>query len=350
MPAPGKETMSRNSLRSLTAALSMGLVSALTPVRADWVELDNGDRLSGRIDSLTATTLHLDTAYAGQLALPRERIRALSTDAPLRVRLADGTEFDGQLVPANGQGVRIRISRLAETEAVPLASLAALNPPRNPDATEITARVSAGGSFAQGNTDAQSLHLSGEMVARNTVQRVTLDGAYNQAEQSGVQTVSNARLGLKYDHFVSEKTYWYANTRFERDDEADLDLRSTLGVGAGWQLFDSDTRKLALESGLSYASEDYGSAPDQRFPGARFALKAEQSLWGDRVRLFHDSDLLVSLESVDDYLLRTRTGVRVPVAERLSLGTTVNVDYDNVPAPGKKTTDTALIFQVDYAI
>lgn len=336
--------------RLFLRALGWGLIAVVPLAQADWVELDNGDRLSGRIESLDATTLQLHTAYAGKLALPRDRIRRLSTDAPLRVRLSDGTEFDGQLVPVDGQGVRIRISRLAETEALPLAHLALLNPPRNPDATRVEARVSAGGSFASGNTDAQSLHLSGEMVARNTVQRVTLDAAVNQAEQSGVQTVSNARLGLKYDHFVSAKAYWYANTRFERDDEADLDLRSTLGLGAGWQIADTQTRSLALEGGLSYANEDYGSAPDQRFPGARLALKAEQSLWNDRVRLFHDSDLLLNLESADDYLLRTRTGVRVPVAEHLSLGTSVNYDYDNVPAPGKKTTDTALIFQVDYAI
>lgn len=342
--------MSRNSLKSLSVALSMGLLGAMTPVRADWVELDNGDRLSGRVGTLTATTLYFDTSYAGTLALPRERLKALSTDAPLRVRLTDGTEFDGQLVSAGRQGVRIRISQLAETEAVPLKHLAALNPPRNPDATEVSVRIAAGGSFARGNTEAQSLHLSGEMVARNAAQRVTLEGAYNQAEQSAAQTVSNARAGLKYDHFFTSKAYWYANARFERDDEADLDLRSTLGVGAGWQVVDADARKLALESGFSYANEDYGSAPDQRFPGARLALKAEQALWGDRARLFHDSDLLLSLESLDDYLLRTRTGVRVPVAGRLSLSTTVNYDYDNVPAPGKKTTDTALIFQIDYAI
>ncbi|MCA1925833.1 MAG: DUF481 domain-containing protein, partial [Thiobacillus sp.] len=124
----------------------------------------------------------------------------------------------------------------------------------------------------------------------------------------------------------------------------------TVSPDTGWQVVDADARKLALESGFSYANEDYGSAPDQRFPGARLALKAEQALWGDRARLFHDSDLLLSLESLDDYLLRTRTGVRVPVAGRLSLSTTVNYDYDNVPAPGKKTTDTALIFQIDYAI
>lgn len=330
--------------------LGLGLTGASGTARADWVELDNGDRLSGRIVSLADGVLRLDTAYAGLLALPRERIRAVRTDAPVRVRLADGTEFDGLVQTETPGTVRIRIGELAETGALPLHLMTAINPPRQSDATQVTVRLSAGGSVASGNTDARSLHLSGEAVARNSVQRVTLDAAINEAEQDGAQTASNARLGLKYDHFVSPQAYLYVNSRFEHDGEADLDLRSALGVGAGWQVFDDKTRALALEGGLSYVNEDYGSAPDERFPGARLALKAEQSVWGDRVRLFHDSDLVVSLESLDDYLLRTRTGVRVPVAEQLSLGTSLNYDYDNVPAPGKEKTDTALVFQVDYAL
>lgn len=44
------------------------------------------------------------------------------------------------------------------------------------------------------------------------------------------------------------------------------------------------------------------------------------------------------------------TGVRLPMGNGLSLGTRVNVDYDAVPAAGKDTTDTALIFKLDYAL
>lgn len=201
-----------------------------------------------------------------------------------------------------------------------------------------------------GNTDARALHAAGEVVARNPAQRVTLDAELNSAEQDDVETASNARLGLKYDHFVSPRAYWYANTRFEHDRQADLDLRSTVGAGGGWQIVDRKDRLLAVEGGLSYANEDYGSAPDRRFPGARMALKYEQDLLRGRVRLFHDSDLLLSLESARDYLLRTRTGARVPVGERFSLGAHVNVDYDNVPAAGQDKTDTALVFKLDYAI
>lgn len=97
-------------------------------------------------------------------------------------------------------------------------------------------------------------------------------------------------------------------------------------------------------------SEDYGSAPDEWFPGARFGLKYEQAFWQRWLNLFHNSDVLLSLESLADYLYQSRTGVRVPMGNGLSLGTQVNVDYDAVPAAGKDTTDTALIFKLDYAL
>lgn len=336
------------TIKTLLAGLA--LVTVATAAQADWVELDNGDRLSGRIVSLLDGVLILETAYAGTLKLPRERISRLESTAPVRVRLADGTEFDGLIQSDAPEAVRVRISALAETEPVPLAQIGAINPPRDPGATRVSARVSAGGSATRGNTDARTLHLSGEAVARNPVNRVTLDAALNRAAQDGAQTASNARAGLKYDHFVSSQAYLYANTRLENDGEADLDLRTSLGVGAGWQIADTPRRTLAVEGGLSYVNEDYGNAPDQRFPGARLALKYEEGIWQDSVRLFHDSDLLISLDSLRDTLLRTRTGVRVPVADRLSLGTSVHYDFDNVPAPGKKKTDTALIFQLDYAL
>lgn len=49
-------------------------------------------------------------------------------------------------------------------------------------------------------------------------------------------------------------------------------------------------------------------------------------------------------------LVSSAYGVRVPMGNGLSLGTQVNVDYDAVPAAGKETTDTALIFNLDYAL
>lgn len=330
------------------ALLAVGLIPATG--LADTVTLGNGDRLSGRIVSMQAASLTLETAYAGTLKLPWSRIRHIESDAPVRVRLADGTELDGRLRAAADGQVRIRIGSLAETAPLDLDRVAAINPPRHPDKTSVKGRVSAGGSVSSGNSDARTLHLAADAVARNPTQRVTLGAELNEASQDGATTASNWRLGLKYDHFVADKTYVYANTRFDHDGQADLDLRSTLGVGAGRQIFDRDALKLSMEGGVSLVSEDYGNAPDSRFPGARVALDYEQKVWDGRLTLFHGSELLLSLESLEDYLYRSRSGVRVPVTTKLSLGTQVNFDYDAVPATGKQSSDTALIFKLDYAL
>ena len=343
---PGKENGLKRIDWKLAAAGWLASASAL----ADTVSLTNGDRLSGTVVRLEADALWLDTPYAGKLKLPWKAVNRIETDAPVRVRLDDGTALDGQLLAADDGRLRIRVGSLAESAPLPLDRVAAINPPRHPDRTVLAGRAAIGGSFASGNTDAETLHLDGELVARNPAQRVTLDGELNEAAQDGVDTASNWRLGMKYDHFLKDRTYFYASTRFDHDGQADLDLRSTLGVGAGRQVVERDDLKLSFEGGLSLVNEDYGSAPDERFPGARLGLKFEQAFWQKRLTLYHGSDLLVSLDDAEDYLLQTRTGLRLPVGNGLSLATQLNADYDAVPAAGKESGDTMLIFKLDYVI
>lgn len=339
-----------NGLKFTDWKLAVAGWLASSSALADTVSLVNGDRLSGTVVRLEAAALWLDTAYAGKLKLPWKAVSRIETDAPVRVRLDDGTTLDGRLVADDDGQLRVRVGSLAETVPLALDRVAAINPPRHPDRTVLSGRASVGGSFASGNTDAETLHLDGELVARNPAQRVTLDGELNEAAQDGVDTASNWRLGMKYDHFLEDRTYFYASTRFDHDGQADLDLRSTLGVGAGRQFVERDDLKLALEGGLSLVNEDYGSVPDARFPGARLGLKYEQAFWQKRLVLYHGSDLLLSLDDAEDYLLQTRTGVRLPVGNGLSLATQLNADYDAEPAAGKESTDTALIFKLDYAI
>lgn len=317
---------------------------------ADSVLLDNGDRLSGTVVKMADAVLVFETPYAGTLRLPWDRVREIGTDTAVRLRLADGMELSGRLQGDTPGYLRVSLGTLAETVLLGVAGIAAINPPRDVHRTVLSGRASIGGSLARGNTDTDSLHLSGEFVARNPTQRITLDGERNEASQDGADTASNWRFGMKYDHFVDPRTYFYVNSRFDQDAQADLDLRSMLGVGAGRQLLERDTLKLAIEGGVSLVNEDYANAADEQFPGARFGLRYEQALLQSRLQLYHTSDLVLSLESLDDYLYQSRTGFRVPVGNGLNLGTQLNLDYDAVPAAGKESTDMALIFKLDYAL
>ncbi|MBT9567162.1 MAG: DUF481 domain-containing protein [Thiobacillus sp.] len=63
----------------------------------------------------------------------------------------------------------------------------------------------------------------------------------------------------------------------------------------------------------------------------------------------------MSLKSAADYFYQgkfyqSESGIRFPVGKQLSLAMQLNVDYDAVPAAGKKTTDIALISRLDYSL
>lgn len=339
----------------LAAGMTAFGLWASTIATADTVVLANGDRLSGTLDKMEAGSLWFDTAYAGRLKLPWAQVKRIESDAPVRVRLTDGTELDGRLQVENGESgtggqIRVRAGDSAKTAPLALARVSAINPPRAPDKTVVNGRASLGGSVTRGNTESETLHLAGEVIARNLAHRVTLEAEASEASQNGARSVSNWRLGMRYDHFMKEKTYLNANTRLDHDGQADLDLRSTLGLGIGRQIVDRQELKLSVEGGLSLVDEDYGSVPDERFPGSRFALNYEQRFRPGGFTLYHGSELLMSLESAADYLYQSKSGLRFPLGGQLSLSTQMNFNYDAVPAAGKKTNDAALIFKLDYSL
>lgn len=118
--------------RSLLQLAATGcLVSSAS--LADTVSLASGDRLSGTLARMEADSLVFETPDAGKLKLPWLQVSRIGTDVAVRVRLADGIELDGQL--------RIRIGSLAETMPLALDRIAAINPPRHPDKTVMSART-----------------------------------------------------------------------------------------------------------------------------------------------------------------------------------------------------------------
>lgn len=316
--------------------------------RADSVVMLNGDHLTGRVVGLEAGKLLFATPYAGEVKLPWAQLRSLQSDAKVRVQLADGTLLNGLLLAAPDGQARVKVGELVETAPIPLAQVTAINPPADREKVKMSGHANVGGTFTRGNTEEDTLHADAEMVARTPTNRYTVGGEVNEAAKQGVATTSNWRVNMKYDHFFKDKSYLYTVGLFENDTQADLDLRTSLGFGAGRQIFEEARRNLSLEGGLSYVNEDYGTAADQSFPSLRAALKYDQLFWDERLKFFHASELLASVDDTSDYLLKTRTGIRIPVGKTLNLSTQVNLDYDNLPAPGKDSTDSAVLFSVGY--
>lgn len=325
--------------RSLRVTLLTSLLALSTLARADLLIMTNGDRLSGTTVRKSGEWLTFATSYGGEIKIKWADVAELHTDAPVTVVLDDKRSVQAQ-----------HFDEAGSDQAVATGQVTYVNPPPAAGADTLTTsgRLNIGLSMTSGNTDTQTYHVDGETVLRKQDDRLTLGVIYNEASDSGTQSVSNATLKAKYDHFISERWYGYGNAKLQRDKFRDLRLRRELGAGLGHQIFDQPDLKLALEAGLSHISDDYYSAPDDSGISLRWATNYEQRLWRDRLTVFHNHELTIPVNDTADFLANAKTGVRIPVANGLTTTVEVDVDYDNQPASGNDKTDLLYLFTLGY--
>jgi len=319
-----------------------------SPTLADSIWLANGDKLSGTIVSKEADTLILETDYAGRISLQWKQIRQIESTQAVTVLLKDDTRVTGTLLKAKDGGLRIKASELFESAPLDLSSISYINPPALANGkTVFSGHINVGINASNGNSQTEQAHLDGEMVARSQDNRVTIGGSFNHNSDSGKQTASNTIGYGKFDHFLDDKWYLYSNARFERDRFQDLKLRTTVGVGSGYQFLDNDRTQLSLEGGLDYFNEDFYTAQDKGFPAARWALKYAHIFYA-QLEFYHNHEGYIGLENANDILLLTKTGVRVPIADNLSASAQFDLDWDNTPAPGKDKIDSRYLVNIGY--
>jgi len=127
---------------------------------------------------------------------------------------------------------------------------------------------------------------------------------------------------------------------FEHDKFADLTLRTTTGLGPGYQLLDTERTHLSVEGGASYIWENFDSSEDNDYAAARWALNFKYQLFKPwKLQAFHNQHLRWSVEDTDSYVLNSEIGLRVPIVDRMQATVQFNLDRNNSPAPDAKKND-----------
>lgn len=318
---------------------------------ADTVYMKGGDRLSGTIVSKDADLLTLKTSYSEvEIVIDWTEVESLETDKPARFMLNDRTLMDAQATRASASTVVLKGGDTVTTTPLAMSDIAYINPPPHVsgEGVSTSGRLNLGLTANRGNTDNDQILYDAEAVVRSLKNRFTIGATGDTRNEEGEETARRNRAYFKYDHFLTEKWYAYANTDVQEDKFKDLNLRTTLGGGAGYQFFDTEQRSLALEGGLTYVNEDYDLADDESFAAGRWAVRYMQFLWNDKAQFFHNDEGIVSVEDPDDTIFRSQTGLRFPLVENLNATLQYNIDWQNTPPEGFDSTDSAYIVSVGY--
>lgn len=315
---------------------------------ADEIRLKNGDRLTGKVIRMEGGKLILKTIYAGEISIAWQEVAGVETQGPVKVRLKDNTFFEGTAEGIEDGKMKLDTAKLETPASFSLADVKTINP-APVKTVKITARTNVNIISQRGNTDSDNYYANGEFEARTKKNRYQIGGELNKEESDGITTSKNWLGYGNYSHFLTQKWYIFTNTLFEHDEFKDLKLRSTLGGGVGYQVFETPLLNLSLSAGIAQVDENFETAEDNDYSAGQGSLNYDQYFFNKFVQLFHVSSGYISLENGKDWFLKTRTGLRFPLYKGFTATLQYNFDWDNQPSADAETEeDTKFIFMLGY--
>lgn len=330
-----------------------GFLLAPSLAQTDTLRFRNGDVLTGKLKSFGEETVTFETTFDGTIEADRKRVLSLESDRPLTVRFRDGRYFTGILSVTDGDTARIRNQQGAEQPLTfeDVQSIYVDDPReslREQLEVKMTGSVNAGANKQSGNTNKKSFHLDANMRARTPQNRFTFGARYNQEQTNDKLTEENSLAFGKYDHFVGEKWFLFGSTTLEQDTFENLNLRSSISTGFGYQFTETEEQFLLLETGISYINETYEDAtPSKDNFGARYALDYEQALY-KASSFFHYQETLAGSGETGDVNFRSRTGFKFPLAKGLQSTLQMNLDWTDNPKGANVSTDRQYLFTLGY--
>jgi putative salt-induced outer membrane protein YdiY len=254
---------SRIRLLTIAALVSIGLCGLPSRARADQVVLKNGDKVTGKITSVSKRELIVETDLAGRTTIAWKAVSTVTTTTGFRATLANGQAVEGTAVVSDGRvSIRQANGALTPVDLDALRTLALAS--ETPGARAWHAALIAGLDLSRGNSETLTMATNGVATLLGSRDRLGLFGtALFSSIGSGASEVTTARTergGVRYDHDLIGVMYGFGFADAENDPLQLLDLRTVVGSGLGAHAYKTDTTQFNVFAGVSYANDSYSQA------------------------------------------------------------------------------------------
>ncbi len=319
------------------------------------VKLKDGSQINGEVVEMTGGKLKIKTDFGGDVPVDWTKISEIVSRFKLRLVLTDGRTLDGTVQPGEGGALEVRTEDADDPILVPFTAVSAINPPAKKPIT-YTGNINVGANVNDGNSQTKAASANAELVIRTEDHRLTVKGTWNFAEDRGEVSARNARGSIKYDYFIVDRFYIFTSVLVEGDSLKDLDLRTDLSGGFGYQFIekgDFQNEHLAKleaygEVGASYFVEDFENTKTNSFASGRWSIKLDWEFLPDRISFFHYHEGYPSFEDSQKIYIITEQGLRFTIWNNFVASVQVNWRWDNRPAAGVERSDTLYLFTLGY--
>lgn len=319
-------------LRTLLCSL---VFSLSTPVWADTVWLNNGDRLSGEIVLLDGGKLALKTRYAGQVLIAWKDIDTLRSQKPLLIRRQGLDSEHSNQLEAAGKGM-VRVIN-GSVQTVPLASITRLVPPRPVLEDRIwEGNLDAKLDMERNEDQVDEWKLKGNTRIEHGRWRHVLTGELERETKNDKKIDDNWQLEYDLDRFLTDHWFWRVGVEQQEDEFERINRQRIVGTGPGYRFWDNELGRFDLVSQFNRVRFETAEA-DLEFDTYSLEWDYKRLLWGTRLEFYSNAELQLPTIKQIDYAIDSEMGLRYRLNDwaRLSL----LYELDQVRGLGQTTSE-----------
>jgi hypothetical protein len=316
--------------------------------------LNNGDRLEGELVGIEGDNLVWNSVSFGELQVATSRVDSVQTTLAFKL---DGHEEPCYWLTVNEGIVQFECDN-GEQGKVELMLLDTIVPHQEYVGGHYNYRgkLTVSGRQSSGNKEEEIWAVDSETLFRRGDYRHETQIEFDSISLNNQPSESRGETRYSLDWFFAERWFWYNNVQFGFDEPANIDESYIYGTGAGYQVWETATSALSVETGIDYVKEFF-HAPSM--PTLAFEDVNETAAWRwaldfryllpYNTAIFHRHQLIKSLEESEDWLLDFELGLSMPLMGQLYTEVKLDYDVDNLPVEGNRREDKQVTVGVGYS-
>lgn len=222
--------------------------------KTDIVILVNGDHITGEIKGLSQGRLDYSTDDAGRLKIEWDKILRLTSNTFYEVEMSSGMRYFGTLGSSGVDGELV--VELATSNTLPMGRVVHIVPVRGRFVDRLKAFLDVGFSLAKANSNL-TINVDGEVAYRGPKWGSSLRANSYVQSQSDAEGTSRGKVELTGTRYLAMRWNGVSFVSAEQNEEEDLDLRATLGIGGAYSISQTNSHELRTGAGAVITQERY---------------------------------------------------------------------------------------------
>ena len=248
------------STNGLTAARTNRALPALSWVPPndgfDWIQLNTGEWLKGRLKALQDRELEFDSEKLKLWTFDWKDIRQVRSPHTNDMLFEKHGKVTGPLA-ITPEEVTVEG---ADPCIYPRSELQSIAPGGSRERDYWSGKISAGLTLHSGNTKSVDYNAQASLQRRTPATRLKFDYLGNLSRADGAENANNHRVNAEFDFWLSRRFYAILpQAEYFKDPFQNLAHRLTLGGGAGYDLLDRPNLEWNISAGPAYQQTWFNS-------------------------------------------------------------------------------------------